>query len=149
MQAQWEEKLAAYVQDLLRGDDACGLRPERHPICQQRVTTALIIFFGAKAVIDGEMTVGELIAFNMIASQVAQPILRLSQLWQDFQQVQISVERLGDILNAPPEIVPQDQLVACRRSRGAIELRNGHVPLQARHARSSRESLARRSSPAR
>ena len=39
----------------------------------------------------------------MIAGQVTQPILRLSQLWQDFQQVQISVERLGDILNAPPE----------------------------------------------
>jgi ATP-binding cassette, subfamily B, bacterial HlyB/CyaB len=48
------------------------------------------------------MTIGELIAFNMIVSQVVQPILRLSQLWQDFQQVQVSVSRLGDILNAPP-----------------------------------------------
>ena len=59
--------------------------------------------FGAKAVIDGELTVGALVAFNMIASQAVQPILRLSQIWQDFQQVQISIERLGDILNAPPE----------------------------------------------
>jgi ATP-binding cassette, subfamily B, bacterial HlyB/CyaB len=52
------------------------------------------------------MTIGELIAFNMIVSQVVQPILRLSQLWQDFQQVQVSVSRLGDILNAPPELTP-------------------------------------------
>ena len=56
--------------------------------------------------IDGELSVGELVAFNMIAGQVAQPVLRLSQLWQDFQQVQVSVERLGDILNAPVEPTP-------------------------------------------
>ena len=68
-----------------------------------KVTTAALLLFGAKAVIDGELTVGALVAFNMIASQAVQPILRLSQIWQDFQQVQISIERLGDILNAPPE----------------------------------------------
>jgi subfamily B ATP-binding cassette protein HlyB/CyaB len=84
---------------------------------------ALIIFFGAQAVIAGQMTVGELIAFNMIASQVAQPILRLSQLFQDFQQVRVSVERLGDILNAPVEPVPQN-LPRLPPPRGAIELKN-------------------------
>ena len=59
----------------------------------------------------------------MIASQVVQPILRLSQLWQDFQQVQVSVARLGDILNAPPEPVPQN-LLTLPPPRGAIEFRN-------------------------
>ncbi len=88
-----------------------------------KVTTALILFFGAQAVIEGSMTVGELIAFNMIASQVVQPILRLSQLWQDFQQVQVSVARLGDILNAPPEPAPQN-LLTLPPPRGAIEFRN-------------------------
>ena len=88
-----------------------------------KVTTALILFIGAQSVIEGSMTVGELIAFNMIASQVVQPILRLSQLWQDFQQVQVSVARLGDILNAPPEPVPQN-LLTLPPPRGAIELRN-------------------------
>ena len=71
-----------------------------------KLSTAALLLFGAKAVIDGELTVGELVAFNMIAGQVAQPVLRLSQLWQDFQQVQVSVERLGDILNAPVEPTP-------------------------------------------
>ena len=87
------------------------------------MTTALILFIGAQAVIAGTMTVGELIAFNMIAAQVVQPILRLSQLWQDFQQVQISVARLGDILNAPPEPTPRN-LLTLPPPRGAIELRN-------------------------
>ena len=73
-----------------------------------------LLLFGAKAVIDGDMTVGELVAFNMIAAQVAQPVLRLSQLWQDFQQVQVSVERLGDILNRRPEPTPPSAR-NCRR----------------------------------
>jgi ATP-binding cassette, subfamily B, bacterial HlyB/CyaB len=39
----------------------------------------------------------------MLAGRVAQPVLRLAQMWQEFQQTQISIERLGDILNTPPE----------------------------------------------
>ena len=49
------------------------------------------------------MTVGELVAFNMLANQVSGPVLRLVQVWQDFHQVRLSVERLGDILNTPVE----------------------------------------------
>ncbi len=52
-----------------------------------KATTALVLLFGAQAVIDGDLTVGGLVAFNMIMGQVTAPILRLSQLWQDFQQV--------------------------------------------------------------
>jgi subfamily B ATP-binding cassette protein HlyB/CyaB len=64
----------------------------------------LILFFGAKLVIDGKLSVGQLIAFNMLSGQVTAPILRLAQLWQEFQQVGISVERLGDILNTRTEL---------------------------------------------
>jgi subfamily B ATP-binding cassette protein HlyB/CyaB len=87
-----------------------------------KATTALILLIGAEAVIEGSMSIGELIAFNMIAGQVVQPILRLSQLWQDFQQVQVSVARLGDILNAAPEPVPRN-LLTLPPPAGAIELR--------------------------
>ena len=52
---------------------------------------------------DGQLSVGQLIAFNMLAGRVSGPILRLAQLWQDFQQAGISVQRLGDVLNAHPE----------------------------------------------
>jgi len=68
-----------------------------------KVTTAAILWFGAHMVIDGQLTVGQLVAFNMLANRVTAPVLRLAQLWQDFQQASISVERLGDILNTAPE----------------------------------------------
>jgi subfamily B ATP-binding cassette protein HlyB/CyaB len=121
MQSQWEERLAAYVGASF-GAGVIGSIGQNVIQYISKATTALILLFGALAVIDGAMTVGELIAFNMIAGQVVQPILRLSQLWQDFQQVQVSVARLGDILNAPPEQTPQS-LVAPPPLAGAIELR--------------------------
>lgn len=122
MQSQWEERLAAYVRTSF---DSGMLGALGQNLIQyvSKVTTALILFIGAQAVIEGSMSVGELIAFNMIASQVVQPILRLSQLWQDFQQVQVSVARLGDILNSPPEPIPQN-LLTLPPPRGAIDIRN-------------------------
>ena len=68
-----------------------------------KTVTVAILFFGAQEVINGAMTVGTLVAFNMIAQQATTPILRMANLWQDFQQMRISVERLGDILNCPTE----------------------------------------------
>src|SRR5262249_538713 len=68
-----------------------------------KVATALLLWFGARLAIEGKLTIGELIAFNMLAGQVSGPILRLAQLWQDFQQFRISIERLGDILNTRRE----------------------------------------------
>jgi subfamily B ATP-binding cassette protein HlyB/CyaB len=122
MQAQWEERLASYVRTSFDAGvtGVLGLNLIQYV---SKVMTALVLFVGAQSVIDGSMSVGELIAFNMIASQVVQPILRLSQLWQDFQQVQVSVARLGDILNSPPEPVPQN-LLTLPPLRGAIEFRN-------------------------
>ncbi len=122
IQAQWEERLAAYVRTSFDASIS-GTLGQNLIQYVSKVTTALILFIGAQSVIQGTMTVGELIAFSMIASQVVQPILRLSQLWQDFQQVQVSVARLGDILNAPPEPVPQN-LLTLPPPRGAIAFRN-------------------------
>jgi subfamily B ATP-binding cassette protein HlyB/CyaB len=121
MQAQWEERLAAYVRTAF---DATMLSAGGQNAIQyaSRVTTALVLLFGAQAVMNGDLTVGALVAFNMIAGQTVQPILRLSQLWQDFQQVQVSVERLGDILNHPTEsgAAPTFQPP---RPRGAISIK--------------------------
>jgi ATP-binding cassette, subfamily B, bacterial HlyB/CyaB len=121
MRSQWEEKLAAYVKTSFAAT-MLGSGGQLAIQYVSKFTTAALLLFGAKAVIDGELTVGALVAFNMIASQAVQPILRLSQVWQDFQQVQISIERLGDILNAPPELSPINRL-APTTPRGAIELR--------------------------
>jgi subfamily B ATP-binding cassette protein HlyB/CyaB len=122
MQGQWEEKLAAYVRTSF---DATMLSAFGQNAIQyvSKLSTAALLLFGAKAVIDGHLSVGALIAFNMIAGQVTQPILRLSQLWQDFQQVKISVDRLGDVLNFPPERQPANRL-SLPTPRGEIKIDN-------------------------
>ncbi|CDZ32366.1 HlyB protein [Neorhizobium galegae bv. officinalis] len=122
MQAQWEEKLAAYVRTAF---DTTLLSAGGQNAIQyvSKLSTAALLLFGAKAVIDGELSVGSLVAFNMIAGQVTQPVLRLSQLWQDFQQVQISIDRLGDILNTPMERHPGARM-ALPPPKGMIQFRN-------------------------
>jgi len=122
MQMQWEERLAAYVSTSF-DTGLVGAGGQSAIQYVSKLTNAALLLFGAKAVIDGDLSVGELVAFNMISGQVAQPILRLSQIWQDFQQVQISIDRLGDILNTPTEPlnVAHGDLAP---AKGAIELRN-------------------------
>lgn len=119
--AQWEERLAAYVRSSF---GAAMLASKGQNAIQyiNKVTSAALLLFGAQSVINGELSVGALVAFNMIASQVSQPILRLSQLWQDFQQVQISISRLADILNAATEPRPRNP-VNLPPPRGAVEFR--------------------------
>jgi len=119
---QWEDRLAAYVKSSFSAA-MLGAKAQNAIQFVSKLSSAALLLFGAKAVIDGELTVGELVAFNMIAGQVAQPILRLSQLWQDFQQVQISIERLGDILNAAPEHTPTVS-TPLPPPRGQIEFKN-------------------------
>jgi subfamily B ATP-binding cassette protein HlyB/CyaB len=62
-----------------------------------------VLWVGAYQVIGGDLTIGQLIAFNMLSAQVTNPLLRLVNLWQEFQQVGVSVQRLGDVLNSQPE----------------------------------------------
>ncbi len=122
MRAEWEERLAAYVRTSF---DASLLAAGGQGAIQlvNKLSTALILLLGAYAVMKGDLTVGGLVAFNMIAGQVSQPVLRLSQIWQEFQQVRISVARLGDILNAAPES-GNPAMAALPPPRGAIQLRN-------------------------
>lgn len=99
---QWERQLASYVRSGLSATTT-GLFAGAGVRLVSRLVTLAIVWAGAWRVMDGELTVGELIAFNMLAAQVAAPILRLAQMWNDFQQVGVSMERLGDILNARTE----------------------------------------------
>ncbi len=102
MQARWEEQIAAYVSSAFAVIGVGNLATQTTTLIN-KVTVVLILFIGAGLVIHNKLTVGELVAFNMLSSQLAAPVLRLAQLWQDFQQVRISIDRLGDILNTTPE----------------------------------------------
>lgn len=102
MQRRWEDQLARYVSAAFRTQHIGNISGQIAGFIN-KVTTLLIIFLGAYAVMGGNLTVGQLVAFNMLAGRVSGPILKLVQLWQDFQQAGISVKRLGDILNTPCE----------------------------------------------
>lgn len=115
---QWERQLASYVRTGLTATTT-GLAAGAGVRLVSRLVTLAIVWAGAWRVMDGELTVGELIAFNMLAVQVATPILRLAQLWNDFQQVGVSMERLGDILNARAEI--SGSRTALPRIEGRVE----------------------------
>jgi len=114
---KWDKQLAAYVSAGLSVTNVATFAGGGVTLISKLVTAA-IMWVGASLVIDNKMTVGELVAFNMLAGQVSSPILRLAQLWNDFQQVGISMSRLGDILNAHPEVVGQKTRLP--RLEGAI-----------------------------
>jgi ATP-binding cassette, subfamily B, bacterial HlyB/CyaB len=102
MQRRWEEQLAGYVAASFRVV-RLGNTASQSVQFISKLVTAGILYFGAKLVIAGSLTIGELVAFNILASRVSTPVLRLAQMWQDFHQARLSVARLGDILNTPPE----------------------------------------------
>ena len=120
MRDRWEKQFAGYIQT---GFSVTKLANWGNHLIQivSKLTTVAILYFGAKAVIAGDLSVGSLVAFNMLAGRVASPILRLSQLWQDFQQVRISVDRLGDVLNAPAEPQHSPDRATLPPIRGDIE----------------------------
>src|SRR5439155_23682058 len=102
MQRRWEEQLAGYVAASFR---VLSLGNTASQVVQlvSKIVTAGILYFGAKLVIDGNLSVGELVAFNILAGRVSAPVLRLAQIWLDFPQARLSVQALGDILNTTAE----------------------------------------------
>jgi len=102
VQRRWEEQLAGYVGASFRVLNLGNIGSQAVQLINKMVMAA-ILFFGAKLVIQGSLSVGEFVAFNMLAGRVSAPVLRLAGLWQDFHQARLSIARLGDILNTPIE----------------------------------------------
>ncbi len=119
MQKRWEEQLAGYVASSFRVVNLGNIASQAVQFVS-KINMALLLYFGAKLVIDGNLTVGELVAFNMLSGRVTAPVLRLAQLWQDFHQARLSVERLGDILNTVPEPTHRTGRAALPAVRGDI-----------------------------
>ena len=88
----------------------------------EQLMSLLILVVGAYTVMKSpEFTIGMLVAFQMFASRLSQPMMRLVGLWQQFQQASLSVKRLGDVMNAPAE--PYSILPArLREGKGLIEI---------------------------
>jgi ATP-binding cassette, subfamily B, bacterial HlyB/CyaB len=119
MQRRWEEQLSGYVAASFR---VLSLGNTASQIVQlvSKLVTAGVLYFGARLVIEGNLSVGELVAFNILASRVSAPVLRLAQMWQDFHQARLSVARLGDILNTSAEPTYHPGRAALPKIRGDI-----------------------------
>nr|VFK50873.1 MAG: ATP-binding cassette, subfamily B, HlyB/CyaB [Candidatus Kentron sp. TC] len=102
MRRKLEDHLSSYVHASFRSQNLGNVANQIAGLINKLMTLG-IIWWGVHLVIDGNITVGQLIAFNMLAGRVSSPVLKLVQLWQEFQQAGISIDRLGDILNTPRE----------------------------------------------
>lgn len=102
---RWDNQLAAYVSASFRTQNLASWAHEGVNLIGKLVNAATL-WYGAHLVMNNELTVGQFVAFNMFAQRVSQPIMRMAQLWTDFQQTGISMARLGDILNTRTEVAP-------------------------------------------
>jgi subfamily B ATP-binding cassette protein HlyB/CyaB len=101
-QREWERRQADYVNAAFQSGQLAGATNQFIGFASKLLTAGLL-WFGARLVIDGELTVGALIAFNMLAGRINGPILKLASLWQDVTQMKVSVKRLADIMDARTE----------------------------------------------
>ena len=102
---RWDDQLAAYVSASFKTQTLANYGHEAINLIGKLVSAATL-WYGARFVMDQQLSVGQFVAFNMFAQRVAQPIMRMAQLWTDFQQTGISMARLGDILNTRTEVPP-------------------------------------------
>ena len=89
-----------------------------------KLSSLLVLWVGAYLVLKGELTLGELIAFRIISSYVTTPILRLAQLWQNFQETGLSLERLSDIVDSPQEGEIDKNNIPLPAVTGAVKFEN-------------------------
>lgn len=101
----WQYKLTDHINKRFSGAKKALFAQQLISIIH-KIATAIILWQGVNLIINAQISVGELIAFNLFTAHITQPILRLAQCWQDFQQATISLRRVGDILNTPTEYHP-------------------------------------------
>ena len=99
---RWQEKYSGQIAEGFKSV-VIGTTASEVGNFLNQLSSLLIIWVGVFQVVSGELSLGQLIAFRIIAGYVTGPILRLSSLWQGFQQVGISMERLADIVDQIPE----------------------------------------------
>jgi len=122
MKGSWDEKQAAYVSASLDAS-LTGEIGSKIVMLISKITTLAIMWIGALMVINGEISIGQLIAFNMFAGRVSAPVIRFAQLWQDFQQVGVAMRRVADIIDTRRE-VSDSQRSDLPPIRGKIEFRD-------------------------
>lgn len=122
MQRKWEEYLGKYVRSGFSLSVMSSAAGSLSNLFQKAMTIA-ILWIGVILVIKNQLTIGQLIAFQMFANQFISPVMRLVNLWNEFQQVLLGVDRLGDILNHPVEIT-SEKAITLPKINGSVRAEN-------------------------
>lgn len=122
-QKRWEDKIADYTAASFKTTTIGNVASSFAQFIQRSVDLC-ILWLGAQLVMSNTISIGQLIAFRMLSGNVTGPLLRIVQMWQDFQQTSVSVERLGDIFNTKVEPHADGQKLRLPSIEGHIELSN-------------------------
>lgn len=118
---QWRQYLATFVRSAFNTAQAGNLAGQGINLIH-KLTSAMLLWYGVQLTLEGKLSPGELVAFNMFSGYVTQPILRLAQVWQDFQHTQIALKRIGSILDSPSEPGSAGLVSGCE-SAGSISFK--------------------------
>ena len=99
---KWFENYTNFIQKIFNKTITGTILSESSSLLQ-KISQIIVLWVGASMVLKGELTLGQLIAFRIISGYVTQPILRLSSLSQRFEELKVSFERLGDVVNEETE----------------------------------------------
>ncbi len=105
---KWQELYSKYISKSFQKTITGTALGETSQVLQQ-ISQLLVLWIGATLVLKGQLTLGQLIAFRIISGYVTQPLLRLSTIWQNVQELRVSFERLGDIVDTPEESSESDK----------------------------------------
>lgn len=117
---KWEEKLGKYLKASFNLSIMGNFTGAITGLLQKLMTIS-ILYLGVMLVIENNLTIGQLIAFQMFAGQFSAPMLRLVNLWNEFQQTLLAVDRIGDILNSPLEM-QSENAITLSHVRGDIKI---------------------------
>ena len=121
---QWQERYARYIS---AGFKTVSTSTTAGSISSflNKLSSLLVLWVGAYLVLQGQLTLGQLIAFRILAGYVTSPLLRLVQLWQNFQETALSLERLSDIVDTPQEQEEADRSnIMMPAIQGAVKFEN-------------------------
>ncbi|WP_413678747.1 peptidase domain-containing ABC transporter [Prochlorococcus sp. MIT 0916] len=105
---KWQELYSKYISKSFEKTITTTVLSETSKVLQQ-LSQILVLWIGASLVLKGELSLGQLIAFRIISGFVTQPLLRLSTIWQNIQELRVSFERLADIIDSPQETTEKDK----------------------------------------
>ena len=105
---RWQERYSEYVARTFE-KTVTGTALSQTGLVLQKLSQLMVLWVGATMVLNGDLTLGQLIAFRIISGYVTQPLLRLSNIWQSIQELRVSFERLSDVVDTPEESTEVDQ----------------------------------------